>query len=625
MAASLGGDIVIDGKRFVIFRSKDGKHQWERLGGVPIQEGDVEQEVTARWNFGWPGGMGEGQRTGPDSLGYAYSVGVDCSVPGVARLAPTRKTYTPSTAPTDSPTFFLEGTSADTSRFYYALNDRYAHKMKISSNTLSAVGSVEDAGANAAAGRPGKFETAWHIAWGDAVDLEILTIANEGSGDTWNADDGNVKAIGLTNEVKGDTAYLVRAANKHKVSECAATGATLTFASEFEVGDSSYAITDLGDTGVVLCVAKENNLFIYDQTGACMQVTRFHPESGDTNTSVCPIHGTEAALYSHPGGLMLMDGDNIDAVGPDEIPTNREIPNVTHEPHRGRHHESAVSGDWIWNLYRVVESGSTKTYLMAGYRTPEGGIIWHTIDRYDFAARGVHPTSDNWILITGGTVIQAQKIGPNGAPDAGRDNVGYGETSATTQLYLPETDFGLPMTLKQLRAVDVLTRDLAADRLISIRGHIDGGSEVTIGDNITDAGASTVHPGTLGTDDNGYRFRFVPTFVTSSGYTPANGTDPQLLGVIARAVVRPDRAYKVRVLLDCEAAYSSGAGQIKSPESIRSSLIAHEEGAPVTGTTPEGTATTMKIKNVGDIVRRTNFNGVTTYVLQVDLTEFVNA
>src|SRR3990167_4495695 len=111
VGGSLGGDVVIDSKRYALYTERDqfGNHvlSWRHDDEILNQEGNPSQPVAAKWEWGAPNGMGEVQRISEDSLGCAFTVGMDTSTPGYVRLAGRRITVTPTTSPVDKPTGFF--------------------------------------------------------------------------------------------------------------------------------------------------------------------------------------------------------------------------------------------------------------------------------------------------------------------------------------------------------------------------------------------------------------------------------------------------------------------------------------------------------------------------------------
>jgi len=87
---------------------KTGLLSWNEGQPVNNQEGQPEIPVTAAWPFGTPGGMGETKRTSENSLGNAFTVGVDASGFGFQRLTGYAPTVAPTNLPVDLPTFGFE-------------------------------------------------------------------------------------------------------------------------------------------------------------------------------------------------------------------------------------------------------------------------------------------------------------------------------------------------------------------------------------------------------------------------------------------------------------------------------------------------------------------------------------
>ncbi len=622
----LKGDVVIgvdgDGNAVKYALARDVSPTWPGIAwraepGVEDQEGSSERTVAAIWDRGFQGGMGEMVRTSPDSIGYAYAERVDCSSPNFFRLAPTRTTVTPTTAPTDAPTFFFEATSADGTIWIYCINGRYLWKMSVNSSTgvITVETDGRDAGASAAAGRPDLFESEWCLPWGASVDFELLTtVGNAGVADTFVTAGGSMRSLAFATIMDGSTARLARAYSTNLVALAAVDPETAgNWGSAFEVGDSSTAITNMAETGIVLLVAKADNLYIFETPGAATPIFNLGKNTGDSDngTGLLAIPSTETAFYNHQSGLHLVDGRLIGVVGPDEIPNMEAVPNVTLEPYKGRHYETAVKGKWVWSLYRVTEGATNRTYVLAGYmlRGPQN-IIWHPIDIEGSTARGAFIDSRRLLWTQEGGSFVYRQIGRNGSPDAGAANNGRGAAGTQHRLFLSETRFGLPVTLKQLQVVEIETEGVDATSPVQLRVQRDGGVVTgDVGGTITSDGVFQRYY-TASTNDN--RFRFIVDITTTGAYAPAT-SDPKVRAVIGRALPRPNKADVIHFVVDAGKEYGDGTHFPESALAIRNRLRTLENGASVSARDPDGNSLTLNISRVADVSVTTDKNGAIIY------------
>ena len=503
----------------------------------------------------------------------------------------------------------IAGRAAGTTRYVYMASGQFAWKMSVSGTTITIV-ETTDFGGGAEAGPLTKFEGQWYLPLGPTVPFRRLTTVATGTGDTWTAADAGTFALALATIQDGATARLARGYSDNLVA--LASTAPLTsgnWGSGFEVGDTSASITNLVDTGVAVFVAKEDNLYRFETTGASRALFHLQIGSGDSTngTGLLPLPGTETAFYNHQSGLMLIDGLELrPGIGPDIIPTNEAIPNLTLEPYLGRHYESAASNRWIFSVYRVVESGSTRTYILAGEMVKgAGGLLWSTaIGLEESAARGCHVDSEFRLWGQSGGQIYFRKLGADGGPDGGRDSLGRGAASQTHRVILPEVPFfrangePVPHTLKEIVQVDALFRNIDDTCPAQIHQQRDGGPLETVGSTVTSAGLATRFL-TAGENDTCYYYRPIISFTTTSDYAPTT-SDPQFWSATARAILRPLTADIYHALLDLNAPMPDGTQQ-DPPKTLRDTLDALKGAAAVSIVDPDGNTLTGSVVDTKDV------------------------
>lgn len=613
--APLGGDVVIDGARYVLARDIQNRPgiAWWTVGSDDEEELGKQRIVTSRWERGWYGGMSEAVRISPDSAGYAFTESMDAHTFGFVRLSERRFSATPTNTVTDSPAFFFEQGGA-----IFLVNGRFGYRMTVSGTTITITHEV-DFGASAAAGRPDKFEGLWYIPLGASVDFaEVTTPATFST----TAAGGSMRALAFSVYQDGSTSKLARGYSTNLVALAATAPLTAgNWGSGFEVGDTSDAITSIVDTGVSLFVAKVDNMYVFDGTGNNYPVFHFARGTGDATNGVglAAIPSTSTALYNHQSGLHLAASDTVALnIGPDGNIARQAIPGLSLEPFRGRHYETVVYGSWVYSLYRVTDGGSTRTYTLAGRRV-QGlqSIVWHTYALFEGAARGLFVDSSQRLWNIEGTTIGFRQLGQDGSPDAGGSSNGRGTVSTTHRLVLPSTDFGFPTTTKQLQRARVTVRGVSTASPAQFRVIRDGGTIENVSAQMTTAGTHS-RWWTAGLNDTCIYATPVLEVVTTSGYAPAS-SDPQVWAVEVDALLLPTGAAIIKGIIDCEAPFSDGQQQIDPPRVIRDRLAELRRTASVTIIDIDGGHVEANVVDVSDIQVAEGPDGVSRYIVEVTM------
>lgn len=516
------------------------------------------------------------------------------------------------------------------SRFVYGHSGQRTWKMAVSSAWAISSDNEKDWGGKATIGQPSRFETLWELPLGGSLEFNELTTITASGADTWTAADSGVYATAFTTAQDGATAKLLRARPTNLVDLAATAPMTSTsWADDFEVGDTSSAVVEAVDTGVIQYVSKTDGLYRFATPGVATKVPIATTIDDDGGVGLVAIPGTEVAFVSYPSGLWYTDGQYVRATGPDTIRTNEAIPNVSLEPFRGRHYENAIFGRWIYSLYRVTESSTTRTYILAGYihRLGQEPLIeWHTPFMETGSARGlgIFEVNDKvtiWTQVGGQFVMRV--IGQDGSPNAGRDAIGYGAASTSYNLYLPIDDMGLPNTLKQLRCFEVKTRNINANCPVQLQVLRDGGAAANVGSTITGDGVSKRY-WTLNSSDTARDVMPLLNITTGASYSDTTD-DPQVWGAAIRTRPRPDRAGVYQIIIDTGAEYATDAEPPDDAKTMRDNLKALENGAPVACIDPDGNSITLAIDEVRDLELKENESGAITYTIELFAEEFVNA
>jgi hypothetical protein len=490
-------------------------------------------------------------------------------------------------------------------RFAYLLQGQYAGKFSVANNTIT-VEYQKDFGDSAQCGKAAKFGTSsyaarWFIPTGPSNPFWRLDLIASSGADTWTQDVANNFALAFATTNQGTNTVLVRAHGRYLL-DLSADGTSWN-ADDFEAGDISTAITSLEDSGVTLFVAKEDNLYDYD-SGTCRQLTRYQKGDKDSTygAGLMAPSGSASAFYPHKA-LHLYDGDRARMVGIDASPINKSIPNISYEPHRGAHMELLyASDDWLYATYKVTEASTTKTYLIAYQRS---GPMWipHGFDRFDGVAHIFLVDSQKrlWFTDIANEQVGYYILGADGSPDAGRDAIGYGTASTTYSVVYPREDFGFPHTLKQLRAVEVKAWNTGSTVPIQVKAYRDGSTGESVGAAI-ESGTVNKRFWTLNTNDTCYDAQFEHSITTTSGYdnTVADGSELRVLNFRAHAFLRPDRARRVSFVVDTTRKFSNEATPPDDPKSMRDTLKALENAAPVACIDPDGNTLNLFVTKVAD-------------------------
>jgi hypothetical protein len=521
---------------------------------------------------------------------------------------------------------------AGTDPYILAFNGQRATQMSVAANVITVV-DQEDFGVAAQCGHPSKFLGEWYLPLGAFTAFSRLTVIST-SGMTWTADASGDVSLAFATIQDGPISKLARGYSTNLV-DISVDGATFD-ASGFNISDTSSFITSMEDSGTQLAVAKsDGNLYIMDATGSPRKassspITFSDPDNG---CGLVTIEGTNNAVWNTFSALMLSRGSDERPVafGIDTNKQNRAIPNVSYEPHRGRHYEWWPVEDtgFAYGLYRVTESLVSKTYIDCYEKVGDEWKI-NPFFRYDGVARGLFCDSRKRLWFAGvsdGTYNYFQ-LGKDGSPDAGRDTIGFGAASTSYDTYYPRTDFGHSHTLKQFRSIDIKVWGQDNKHTTQLSALIDGGSANNVGSTITltDVPASSNRGTaerfwTLNSNDTGFDLMVYLNVTTTSAYvnTITSG-EWQLHSLRAHAFLRPDGARKVRILIDTEEQYSNEAFQTDAgmdAKMIRDTLFGLERGAPVTVLDPDGNSKTLFVTQVSDLEQDVGTEP-TEYKLQLD-------
>jgi hypothetical protein len=624
------GDIIINGVKYPVAvnveRENPGIAFWRPMSVIDQHTGPstfgpgqpIPDILSATYIIDRQMGVGRTRSSREHQLGVYYTINMDDSNPHFIRLAPTKYAATPGNAPTDAQTYFFEEDIAGTLNVYYS--QRYTTRNTVHASTHAiTVASQTDQTADAVAGQPWKHNGVWQIPLGPNEEAVRLTTPpttfNDYTGSPTNFSHFAAIMDANTPKLAGAVSNTLRLVEVDPHSS--------TWGDAFSVGDTTSKISCIHDTGLVLLVAKEDNLFIWSsESGKPQPVFNIGAGKGQATNGVglTAIPGVEMAAYNHDSGLHFLVGTTMMMNrGIDGIPGMMEMPNVTLEPFKGTVYETATVGNWFYYLNRVVESSSTRTYIVgADLRTMFGdpeSMIQHIVGVEESWVRGLYVDSQKrlWYVVNG--TVAYRKLGRDGSPYAGRDSYGQGAASATHTVFFEESDFGLPTTTKIFRQARVLARNIDSDCPIQIVAYMDGGSATNVGATITSNGMSNRF-WTNGTNDSGVAMRLAATITTTSGFDPTTD-DPQIWAIEVDMLPVPDTTGLYRWIIDTGDEYKNGGYREQDAKTMLDALSALEMGTAVTVTDPDGNDILMNILIVQ--VRRTYMGdlGAMEYEIEV--------
>ncbi len=431
-------------------------------------------------------------------------------------------------------------------------------------------------------GRPEEWNdgtnTYWRLGLGDTTnDLTSLTsIVSGTAADTWTSGtDADARHLHLYGN------KLARSTQAHEVSLLSKDADPETEANwgdEFNVGDDRTNITELGEAGGFLYVAKEDGFYEWDGVGEAVNIL---PEIGRSSRN------GQGMKYWH-GGFLIPSATGLwwtrtgAPVGPDSNPNNLannpEFASAAFTKH-GRWMGLAPYGEYIYALY-LNSIGTACLILQGRERNTEdppgwGPLIWQAIDAVagdindfhgifvaetsEFGASDVRPS----LWAASGNNVDYWWLDKDGALGSRRGDIEGG--SASTDVLTGNFHFGYPRVLKQLQVIEGWGEDLSANEKFAFLVYRDGGSQESVGADITSDGFFQRF-WTQDTNDTA-RSMLVDCTFTGTNATGLNGA--RLRDVMVRAVLIPNVTREWTFLLAVE------DEQAKTAKKIRSELEAY--------------------------------------------------
>lgn len=528
--------------------------------------------VEKRYDQGFNGGMGaflDSQAARPNQI-YTC-VNIDPTTFPYIRMRRGERdatTLTLTSSDTDKPVYGFVDEDSGPREYLYIVNGDRSFKIDLGTSgadTPALEATTQPSGfASGVAGRPVRFEGAWYVPLGAGTNARKLTAVGVGdqANDTW-ADVG-VTALHFATMMNEGVAQIWRA---HTTNNIDGSADGTTFGADFEVGDSSHAITDMLSVGGELFISKPDRPWRFDSQGNSVPIMNFVNATGDFLTNFEGYDGANSgghgpyAYWCHSTGLWRIIGDSATPIDPfsQRNWSGIALDGLTPSYNTGWFSFAA------WGRWAYAVNASDGVY--AGWIENDGTVTWMGNilsgqgTPWDVKMRcGIVTTSTNpilWVLDNqlrfgvfdlerDGSIRKILTSGSN--RDRGGDN-------EQAQIWLPGTDFGEPEKQKQMR-LGWLTIDnnASANVDIEMRVHRDRAATSTqIGSAITSANG-----------DGQFEFVFTPgssdTFYEAMpairfDSNQASAFDPGPADIRIRSVgirAAMPHVYKVTIPLDAE-------------------------------------------------------------------------
>lgn len=548
--------------------------------------------VEKRYDQGFNGGMGaflDSQASRPNQI-YTC-VNIDPSTFPYIRMRRGERDQVALTltgADTTQPAYAFVTEDGNNIEYIYIVNGTKTFKISLGANgsgTPAFVGPTPNVAestktlASAVAGRPVRYKggganAEWHVPMGaNAVAQTLTTCASTNSGqiadDTWTPFANGENALAFAPMTQEGVAQLWMADGTNEISTTPTVGTAFSPATGFEIGDKSYAITDMLAVQGQLIVSKPNMPYRFDEQGNSIPVMEFVDATGGTLTnfqgfdgSCCGAHGPYF-YWCHSTGLWRIVGDSAVPIDPFSQRNWSGISLDTLTP--------SFNGGWFsfaaWQRWAYatnasdglyvgwIESDGTITWMGCMISGATAGQPWGTQMRCGIVATSTNPVL--WLLDNADrfAVFDLELDGSMRKILTSGSNRDRGADNEQGQIWLPGTDFGEPEKQKQMR-LGWLTIDnnAAANVDIEMRVHRDRAATSTqIGSAITSADGSGQFEFvfTPGSSDTFYEAMLAIRFDTNqAGAFAAGPADLRIRSCGMRAAT--PHIYRATIPLDAE-------------------------------------------------------------------------
>lgn len=185
------------------------------------------------------------------------------------------------------------------------------------------------------------------------------------------------------------------------------------------------------------------------------------------------------------------------------------------------------------------KASADTTYICLMRRAVEGDVsmgspftTFSIVDSFTGKCRAMRisdlPTNTE-LFYSAGANVRYFALAPDGQP------VAY-QTGDTTRVEFPPNDFGSPMTVKQFRGVEIIARNVDADRAIQVEAAMDGGAFNDVGSAVTSLSSSYAERfWTRGTNDAGRVMQLAVEMTNDEALSP-----PEVRDVFVNYEERPE-------------------------------------------------------------------------------------
>lgn len=508
------GHIVLGGDLFFLAKDKNGNYTY-REQPVPTQEGDPMVPRRWRWND-WSRGMGDSRGVLRGTVEYAENAFLG----HLGRILPGPKITTIETN-CDSDVMAICEVTVPATKIIVGGGTKVVEfdptDDSVDLTTTITSADVQDL-------QPWLGDQVL-VACGDSVDYYVRSAAGAYAA---NSISKKARAFGRgPRRAAGNR--LVRGYN-NTWSSCTATNVTSVnnWSTEYVIGDSVHDVQRVFEHNRWDYVLKDDGLFTFDEdtseeSNALSDLEHFASTENRwvfkwyDHVFVCTVAG----LYR------FIQQGAARTVGIEELAWNEsELRNVW--PTAG-----VAFGKYMW----VAFTDGTSTWIVQFRRALDGDSSMGApytpicvIEKFTGKCRAMFVSDKSGVpRVYYGAAgdIHHFKVSRDGLP------VDYRDSGTVTVRFAP-TDMGSPMTLKQARSIESITRNLAAARAVSWTAGFDRGTANAVGAAITAAGY-TERFWTRGTNDAGRLVQLIASMTVNSTTTP-----PEIDDVILNYEERPE-------------------------------------------------------------------------------------
>lgn len=473
------GVLTIDDEPYFMAKTAKGAPSWlPRL--FQTQEGDPATPRRFRWRD-WSRGMGDSRGNFRGAIEYAENAYL--GAPG--RILPGPK-ITEITTANGSTVMDIVEVTVPASRII-ALGGTKAVEINPSTHAIASTNTLTGTLLSAQL-----FDEQLAIAAGDSVDYYIRDAAGAYA---QNSISKKARAFGLSGS------DLVRGYD-NTWSKCSAANITSVdnWSAELVIGDASGKVNQVFSHNRWDYVLKDEGFYTFDEDTS--EEANVLTDLGEWKSAENRAFGRwmDLIFICALGGLYrYIQQGAARPVGMEEVTINENVLVGTYP--------TAFAALGKWAYVALYKASTTTTYICMMRRALEGDAsmgspftLVSVIDTFTGQCRAMRisdlPTNTE-LFYGAGSNVRYFELSPDGQPRVFRD-------SGTVTITMSPTDLGSPMTVKQFRGFEVIGRNAAAGRTITLKAAVDGGAFNAVGAAISSLSSTYAERfWTRGTNDSG--------------------------------------------------------------------------------------------------------------------------